>query len=446
MRSHYEGVKVTKVQTPLLPVVRKFFEQDPLAAAHSLETMEEEEALTVLRALPPELSAYVFPYLQVTHAASFLKDLTPELFRAIVERLDPRQATTIFMSIPRQTREQFLNCLPNQTRQQLQELLTYPEDSAGRIMTTDMMAFHTDIKVRDAIQKIRALAIKSPTITYAYVVGDDNQLVGVLNMRDLLLATEDTPLHKVMRTDVFRVNGFLDREEVANILADRRYFAVPVVDSEQRLLGVVRAEDLLEDVQEEATEDLQRMVGAGGDEQPFSPVGYSLRKRLPWLYVNLATAFLAASVVGIFEDMIARITILAVFLPVVAGQGGNAGAQSLAVVLRGLVMREIPPNKVSRLIVKEMTIGVFNGLFIGVVTAAVVWLWNGNVALGLVIGLAMIVNMVAAGLAGAAIPLIMKAVGRDPAQSSSIILTTITDIIGFFAFLGFAVLFQQYLM
>jgi len=315
-----------------------------MAAAHSLETMDETEALNVLRILPPPLSAQVFPYLQVAHAASFLKDLSPELFRAIVERLDPRQAATIFMGIPTQTRERFLDCLPDRTKQQLQELLTYPENSAGRIMTTDMIAFHTDIKVKDAIQKIRTLANKNPGVAYAYVVDSDNRLVGVLNMRDLLLATGDTPLHSVMRKDVFRVNGFMDREELANILSARRYFAVPVVDSEARLLGVVKAEDLLEDVQEEATEDLQRMVGAGGDEQPFSPVRYSLGKRLPWLYVNLATAFLAASVVGLFEDIIARITILAVFLPVVAGQGGNAGAQSLAVVLRGLVMREIPPQ------------------------------------------------------------------------------------------------------
>ncbi|MGB6646948.1 MAG: magnesium transporter, partial [Bacteroidota bacterium] len=213
-----------------------------------------------------------------------------------------------------------------------------------------------------------------------------------------------------------------------------------------RLLGVVRSDHLLTDVQEEASEDIQKMFGAGGDEHAFSPVWFSLSKRLPWLHVNLATAFLAAAVVGLFEDLIARITILAVFLPVVAGQGGNAGAQSLAVVMRGLVMREISPRNRWRLVLKETFIGLVNGLIIGLVTAGIAWLWQGNPVLGLVIGLAMIANLIVAGFAGAAIPITMKALGFDPSQSSSIVLTTVTDVLGFFSFLGFAVLFQAYLL
>jgi magnesium transporter len=225
----------------------------------------------------------------------------------------------------------------------------------------------------------------------------------------------------------------------------RRYFAAPVIDSERRILGIIKAEQLIHGVQEEVVEDLQRMVGAGGDERTFSPVSYSLKKRLPWLHVNLLTAFLAAAVVALFEDLIARITVLAVFLPVVAGQGGNAGAQSLAVVMRGLVMREIPRSRVKELVLKESWMGAVSGATTGVVTAAVAWMWHGNPWLGLVIGLAMIVNLLAAGFSGAFIPIAMKAVGLDPAQCSSIILTTVTDVVGFFAFLGFAMLFQGHL-
>jgi magnesium transporter len=230
------------------------------------------------------------------------------------------------------------------------------------------------------------------------------------------------------------------------VLRQRHLFAVPVVDAEQRLLGVVKADRVIQDVQEETTEDLLRMVGVGGDETTASSLWFSLRKRLPWLHVNLLTAFLAASVVAVFEDIIAKITILAVFLPVVAGQGGNAGAQSLAVVMRGIVLREIRPSTGMRLVVKEGCLGALNGLIIGVVTALIAWFWKGSPFLGVVIGLGMLVNLTAAGAAGAAIPLVMKRLGFDPAQSSSIILTTITDIVGFFAFLGFAVLFQQYLI
>jgi magnesium transporter len=238
----------------------------------------------------------------------------------------------------------------------------------------------------------------------------------------------------------------MDREEIANELSRRKFFAVPVVDNQKRLLGIVKADQLINQSQAEATEDLQKMFGAGGDERAFSQIGFSLRKRLPWLHINLATAFLAASVVALFEDMIAKITVLAVFLPVVAGQGGNAGSQSLAVVMRGLVMREIAPNEVRTLIMKEAKIGFLNGLIIGLVTAFIAWIWKGNPFLGIVIGLAMIVNLVAAGLSGALIPLTMKSLGLDPAQSSSIVLTTITDVVGFFSFLGFAVLFQNFLV
>jgi len=430
---------------PLLPIVKKYFETDPQAAAQSLETMTEEEAVAVLKALPPQLSAQAFPYLQVHYAAAVLKDVPSHVFEQIIEKIDSQQAASIFMHLPEDSRKTFLDNLSDKIKRQIQELLTYPEDSAGRIMVTDFLAFHSELKVKDAIQRIRILAKKKSTSSYAYVVDRENCLIGVMNMRDMMLSPSDATLESVMRKDIFSVNCFMDREKIANEFSKRRFFAAPVVDNENHLLGIVKAEQLLGDVQEEATEDLQKMFGAGGDERAFSPVGFSLRMRLPWLYVNLATAFLAASVIALFEDIIAKITVLAVFLPVVAGQGGNAGAQSLAVVIRGLVLREIPAKRVWKLIGKETIIGIFNGVFIGVVTGLIAWVWHGNPMLGVVIGLAMLVNLLLAGFSGAAIPVVMKTIGLDPAQCSNIILTTITDVMGFFSFLGFAVLFQNYL-
>lgn len=265
-------------------------------------------------------------------------------------------------------------------------------------------------------------------------------------MRDLMLANPDDLIENVMRKDVFSVDAFMDREQVARELTGRNFFVVPVVDSQKKMVGVVRAHELIGDVQEEATEDIQKMFGAGGDERSFSPIFFSLKKRLFWLHVNLATAFLAASVIGLFEGIIAKISALAVFMPVVAGQGGNAGAQSLAVVMRGLVMREIPPNKVANLILKETWIGFLNGVVIGVITGLITWIWEGNPWFGAVIALAMIVNLIIAGFFGAAIPIVMKGLGLDPAQCSNIVLTTFTDVIGFFSFLGFAVLFQKLLL
>jgi magnesium transporter len=300
--------------------------------------------------------------------------------------------------------------------------------------------------VDEVIAQIRTLAHRRALTSYTYVVDAEERLVGVVNMRDLMLAKGDAPLASMMRREVFSVEAFTDREAVAHELAARKYFAAPVVDLQGRLLGVVKTDQLLARAEQAATEDLQKMFGAGGDERAFSSIGYSLRKRLPWLHVNLATAFLAAAVISLFEGVIARITVLAVFLPVVAGQGGNAGAQSLAVVMRGLVMREIPPGRLWALLRKEAMVGAVNGVVVGIVTAAAAWLWQGNPYLGAVIGLAMIVNLIIAGIAGAGIPLTMKACGMDPAQSSNIILTTVTDVVGFLAFLGFAVLFESQLV
>lgn len=432
--------------SPLLPYVQKFFEYDPLTATRALETMDEDEAIEILKNLPPAVSIKIFSNLQVNYAAALLKEIPTNTFKEIVENLSPEQGAAIIVNIPEDIRKRLLECLSNKTRNMIQELLIFPVDSAGSIMTTNFIAFHTDIKVKDAIQRIRSLTFQKQTSSYVYVIDNQNRLVGVLNMRDLLLASPEARLESVMIKDVFTINAFTDREEVANQLSSRRYFGAPVVDNENKLLGIVKSDQLLSHVQQEATEDIQKMFGAGGNERAYSSVWFSLKKRLPWLHINLATAFLAGSVVSLFQGTIAKMAVLAVFLPVIAGQGGNAGLQSLAVVMRGLVMREISPNNVPMLLIKEAKIGIFNGLIIGFVTSLISWLWKGNPYLGLVIGLAMIVTLIVAGLAGAIIPITMKTFGLDPAQSSSIILTTVTDVVGFFVFLSFAVIFQSYLI
>lgn len=435
-----------KTAESLLPLLRRYFDSDPVAAAHSLESLSEEEALSALKEIPADLASRIFPHLELTTAAALLKELPADLLPPIVEKLDPQQSAAILTHLDAEARERFVLNLPARLKKSIQEYLAYPENSAGRMMITSMLSFHEDLQVRDAISKIRLLAQKQYPASYAYVVDNANRLVGVINMRDLMLALPEALLSSVMRREVFSVNCFMDREQVADELGRRKFFAAPVVDAEGRLLGIVKAEKLIKGIQEEATEDLQKMFGAGGDERAFSPVTFSLGKRLPWLFINLVTAFAAGAVIACFEGIIAKITVLAVFLPIVAGQGGNAGAQSLAVVMRGLVMREIRPNESWKLVLKEGLVGLVNGVLIGAVTAAVAWLWQGSPMLGLVVALAMMVNLIAAGIAGAAIPLLMKRMGFDPAQSSNIVLTTVTDIVGFFSFLGFAVIFQEYLV
>ncbi|MBD3298877.1 MAG: magnesium transporter [candidate division Zixibacteria bacterium] len=433
-------------QTPLLTLTAKLVHHNAEQAAHSLESMTEDEAQTVLVELPPAAIARVCPHLSPGFAAHALKGLPGETAAHILAELDPQLATSILLQLQSSEQTALINALDPKSKLRLQELLVYPEGSAGRMMSTDFLSLRSDITVGDATAKIRAATHTRGAASYVYVIDPGDRLVGVVNMRSLIIASPDDLIANVMHTNVLAIDAFMDREQIAEVLAQRKYFAAPVIDSEGRLLGVIKTEQVVKQISVSVTEDLQTMFGVGRTERAFSPIRFSMIRRLPWLHVNLLTAFLAAAVVAIFEDVIARITILAVFLPVIAGQGGNAGAQSLAVVMRGLVLREIRSGAMRRLLIKEGVIGLLNGLIIGVVTGLVAWFWNDNPMFGLVVALAMIVNLIAAGLAGAGIPLLMKAVGIDPAQSSSIILTTVTDVVGFLAFLGFAVLFQGYLI
>ncbi|MGD8242625.1 MAG: magnesium transporter [Desulfobacterales bacterium] len=426
--------------------VHKSFAHDVAGATFLLEGLPVADAAWIFQELPFESAVKAINNLQIDFAADLLKQADDHFLKHLAAELDPPLAGALLMHLPEEERGRLKAYLPDELQARIREYLEYPEGSVGRIMTTNFLAFNQSLRVEEAIAKIRALAKRRFPASYAYVVDDDSRLRGVLNMRDLMLAEPGQRLESVIRPDVFSLHGFTDVQDAAAELARRKYFAAPVVDGENRIVGIIKAERMIQGVQEEAVQDIQMMFGAGGDEKAFSPITFSLRKRLPWLHVNLATAFLAAAVVALFEGIIAQLTILAVFLPVVAGQGGNAGAQSLAVVMRGIVMREIPKDKMLRLVLKEGQLGAINGAVIGIVTALVAWIWHGNPYLGLVIGLGMLFNLFFAGLSGASIPLLMKSIGIDPAQSSSIILTTVTDVLGFVAFLGFAVLFQRFLV
>ena len=426
-------------------LVKTFFEKHPADAARALEALPQDEARAILLALPTESACQTIEFLN-PHIASVLFDtLTSEEAKPFLERVSPKKMTDILLDLPQEKRTEFLRVVNVPEARVLEALLTYPPETAGGMMSPGVISVSQDLTVAEAIQTIRSTSKKKP-LYYVYVTDVEHRLQGVLGMRDLILSSPQTPIESIMMKEVFSVPANTDREEVVKLAAKHRYLAIPVVDPDNRLLGIIYSEDLIKAAEEEASEDIQKMFGAGGDEEATSSIPFAIRKRLPWLYVNLATAFLAAAVVGIFENTIARITALAVFLPVVAGQGGNAGAQTLAVVIRGLALGQVEKALVMRVMWKEAWLGILNGLLIGLVTAAVGYLWVKNPYFGLVIGLAMVVNMIVACVAGAGIPILMKTLGRDPAQSSSIILTTFTDVIGFFSFLGLATLFLRVLI
>lgn len=429
-----------------LNVVSRFVDVDPAQAAAALEALSPRGAASVVRGLPRDTAARLLAGVTPAAEAAIYELLDPEHAAALIGLATADDAADAFRALSDESRRNILASVPAERRRELEERLSYPQHSAGQLMRVDVVAFPKDARVSEVVARLKTLTASKHPHTYAYVVDDARRLLGVLNMRDLLLADGDARLGSVMRTDVVSVPAHIDREELIAEPRLKGYISIPVVDAQGRLIGTVRSADLLQTSQDEATEDLQRLFGGSAEERAFSTLEFKVRRRLPWLTVNLATAFLASAVVAMFQDLIGKIAALAVFLPIVAGQGGNAGVQSLSVVLRGLVIGEVRLKDAVRLTALEVGVGLLNGVVIGLITALCAWWWNGNPWMGLVIGLAMVVNMIAAGLAGAMIPLGMKRLGFDPAQSSGIFLTTVTDVVGFFSFLGFATLMQEKLL
>jgi magnesium transporter len=291
----------------------------------------------------------------------------------------------------------------------------------------------------------RLRQIRRDGLRELFVVDDEGRLSGRIEVQDLALAERDLPLVDITRRVVAFVSDLDPREDVVEMMQNHPITVLPVVNVSGRFIGVIRQAELMTAVEEETSLDMLTMVGASPDERALSSPVFAVKKRLPWLQINLLTAFLAAAVVGLFESTIAQFTALAVLLPVVAGQSGNAGAQALAVTMRGLMLREISLRHWPAVVGKEAMTGLMNGVAVAFTTGLAVYVWSQSLALVAVIVLAMVISMLAAGLAGALVPILLRRFGQDPATASSIILTTVTDVVGFFSFLGIAAMFAPLL-
>ena len=316
-------------------------------------------------------------------------------------------------------------------------MMAYPAGVAGSIMNPRVPGFRGEVTAREALSQLRA---SRAHVSDIFIVDSDGKLAGSVSLQELALAETGTRLEDIMTLAPARVQALAPHDELTAIAEDRRVSSLAVVDVSDRLLGVISYAELLAATQRDASADLQTMVGVSREERALSDAWFAVRKRLPWLQINLATAFLAASVVAIFEGTIARFTALAVLLPVVAGQSGNTGAQALAVTMRGLALREIRVRHWFRVARKELVAGAVNGVAVALVTAAGVLVWSRSLGIAAVIGVSMVCSMIVAGVAGASVPMALILLKQDPAASSSIVLTTLTDIMGFLTFLGFATL------
>lgn len=415
----------------------------PLDAAKKIEALPFDEAARILGDCDVETLRPLWDCLAVDVAASVLRRLDDQFLRRLFQDMNPNEVLAILGQCDEEDRERFLSFLDPSFRRELEELSAYPEDSAGRLMETRINVFRGEMTVAQTLDRLRESRLRG--LRSVFLVDDENVLTSKVDVHDIATADPGQRLEQLAQPIVVAVNPVTPRDEVVELLERYRLPNIPVISLDGKLVGVVRYSTLVRALEQVATASIQTMVGASKDERALSKPSFAVRKRLPWLQINLLTAFLAAAVVGLFEDTIARFTALAVLLPVVAGQSGNSGAQALAVTMRGLALREITDRQWLPVTSKEVVVGLVNGLAVAVTCGIGVFVWSGSVGLVVVIALSMVLAMIAAGFAGAVVPIALKRLGQDPAQSSSIILTTVTDVAGFFSFLGIATLLASML-
>lgn len=422
----------------------RYLKDYPREAARRLEAMPTEEAAEVIAAHPLALVVPVWEQLAADVQERLLECLPEATVERLFSEMDPPLAAELLLRLEAEARTRWLARMEPAAAKLAQRLMAYPPDSAGRLMDPRVVGLRPEMTVAEALARMKGFR-RTRALRELFLVDEAGRLAGRVELQDLAVALPEEILAQLSRPVTAAVLDLAPREEVVERIEQHRVPALPVVNVAGRLIGVIHQGALVAALQEEVSVDIQTMVGASKDERALSKVSFAVVKRLPWLHVNLATAFLAASVVGLFEDTIAQVTALAVLMPVVAGQSGNAGGQALAVTMRGLALREISPRHLPWVVFKEVRVGLLNGLAVAATCALGVYLWSGSPGLVAVIAAAMVVSMVAAGLAGAAIPILLTRLGQDPAQSSTIFLTAVTDVVGFLSFLGVATLFQGWL-
>lgn len=421
--------------------------QHPADLAQILTELSEKERHTAFNSLVeknPKLAMETVSELGLEKGAELLALRSADDIARLIQLIPQDDAAALLDELPEELSGAALELIKPKPGVGVTELLEYDEETAGRLMNPNVFALSEDLTAGEAITALQT-SRDVEMVFYLYVVDTRRHLVGVVSLRRLLLVPPDTPLKRIMTTEVYSARVDTDQEEVAKLVASYNLLALPIVDAENKLIGLITVDDVIDVMREEATEDVLRLAGVSGDDSVLSPSRESLLKRMPWLQINLVTAFAAAYVVGLFTKTIQAAPIIAAYMPVVAGMGGNAATQTLAIVVRGLALGELTWTNARQVVVKEALVGLGNGVATGLAGGLIVWLTSGDWVLGLVLGLAMVINMFVAATAGTLIPLGLRALKVDPALASSVLITTFTDVFGFFSFLGLSTLLLRFL-
>ncbi len=423
----------------------------PVDIAQILGQLPHHDSEIVFQALVHhdlDKAAEALSEMETTRSVSLLTTLNRQDVSRLLQELPSDDATLLVAELPEELRDELLDAMKLEHSTVVNELLGFADETAGRIMTPDYFALDEDVTVSEAISELQRRSEEFEMAFYLYVVDSRNHLLGVVSLRQLLLNSSSTPLRKIMIGDVIKVTTDTDQEEVARIVATYNLLAVPVVDEESKLAGIVTVDDVLDVMREEATEDIYALAGVEADDRALGSAWNSVRRRLPWLLLSLGAALIAVAIVQYYVATIESSIWLAVLIPVVATMGSNAATQTMTVVVRGIGLGEVGPETTRRVVIKEALVGLMNGLIIGASVSLIVAVWFGaklgsmsfGLKLGGILGVTMVLSLVVAGALGTLVPVLLKRFRVDPALASSMFVVTFTDVITFFFYLGIATL------
>ena len=413
----------------------------PTEVARLIEKSPPKERQILWNLVSQEHEAEVLQHLGDDIQADILSRMNSEEVLALTESLDSDDMVDVLQQLPNRVMKETLRIMDKQNRRRVEKLLSYPEDTAGGLMNTDTTTIRPDISVETTLRYIRRHDEIPEMTDSLIVVSRKDSYIGLVPLTKLLVSDLSITIREIMVTDIEAIDADMPDDQVAALFEEHDLVSAPVVDDKGKLLGRITIDDVVDVIREDADHSLMSMAGLDEDEDTFAPVMKTTRRRAVWLGINLLTAFIASAVIGLFEQTIDKVVALAVLMPIVASMGGIAGSQTLTLVIRGQALGHVERSNAGWLLNREMVVGVLNGLLWAGVIAVVATLWFQDINLGIIIAIAIVINLVAGAIAGTLLPIILKSMGIDPALAGSVLLTTITDVVGFFAFLGLATIF-----
>ncbi|MGM8364370.1 magnesium transporter [Virgibacillus sp. W0181] len=425
---------------------KEFLEIHPYDQAMFFRKQTQEARLQIYTYLSPEEIAEIMENIELEETEIFFTEMDPRFASMVLAEMPADDAVDILNGLEKDAVASFLTIMDKSAAEEIKELLHYEEKTAGSIMTTEYVSVYKMNTVKETMQQMKRKAPDAETIYYMYVLDENKHLVGVLSLRDLIIADEDVLISTIMSEHVVTVSVGRDQEEIAQMMRDYDFLALPVIDFQNHLLGIITVDDIMDVMEEEASDDYSKLAAISNIDRPDDGPVESAKKRLPWLIILLFLGMMTASLIGSFEETLEQVAVLAIFIPLIAGMAGNTGTQSLAVAVRGIATGGYGKQGKMKLIIREATTGLITGVVCGIVIIAVIYLWKGELFLGILVGISIMVTLVVATLSGALIPLAMDRLNIDPAVASGPFITTLNDLTSILIYFGMATTFMQFLL